>query len=157
MIISMDSVLGCCCCCSVAQSCLTLCNPVGCSTPGLHVLHHLPKFAQVHVYCLGDAIQPSHPLTPSSPSALNLSLHQGLFSDQLFISMTNLLEFQLQHQSFQWVFRVDFPSDWLVWAYCCPRDSRVSFQHHSSKTSIPRLTWVQISTFSVNSYNYYTR
>ena len=50
-----------------------------CSTPGLPVTHHLLKFAQVHVHCISDAIQPSHPLTPSSPSALNLSQHQGLF------------------------------------------------------------------------------
>ena len=61
---------------TVAQSCLTLCNPMDCSTPGLPVPHHFPKFAQVHVYCIGDAIQPSHPLMPSSPSALSLSQHQ---------------------------------------------------------------------------------
>ena len=66
-------------CCSVAQSCLTLCDPMDCSTPGLPVTHHLPKFAQVHVHCIGDAIQSSHPLMPSSPPALNLSLHEGLF------------------------------------------------------------------------------
>ena len=78
MILSMDSVLG---CCSVAQSRLTLCDPMDCSTPDLPVPHHLLKFAQVHVHCIGDAIQPPHPLTPSSPSALNLSQHQGLFSE----------------------------------------------------------------------------
>ena len=50
-----------------------------CSIPGLSVLHHLPKFAQVHAHCMGDAIQPFHPLMPTSPSALNLSQHQGLF------------------------------------------------------------------------------
>ena len=54
-------------------------RPMNCSTPGLSVPHHLPKFAQGHVYCIRDAIQPAHPLTPSSPSALNLSQHQGLF------------------------------------------------------------------------------
>ena len=56
------------CCCSVMQLCPTLCNPVNCSTPGLPVPHHLPKFAQVHVHCINDAVQLSHPLTPSSPS-----------------------------------------------------------------------------------------
>ena len=56
------------CCCSVMQLCPTLCIPVDCSTPGLPVLHHLPKFAQVHVHCINDAVQLSHPLTPSSPS-----------------------------------------------------------------------------------------
>ena len=50
-----------------------------CDMPGLSVPHHLPEFAQVHVYCISDAIQPSHPLTPSSPSALSLCQHQGLF------------------------------------------------------------------------------
>ena len=50
-----------------------LCNPMDCSTPGLPVPHHLPKFAQVHIHCIGDVIQPSHPLTPSFPSALDLS------------------------------------------------------------------------------------
>ena len=67
-------------------------------TPGPSVPHHLPKFAQVHVHCISDAIQPSHPLTSSSPSALNLFQHQGLFqwvngSHQ----MTKILKFQLQH------------------------------------------------------------
>ena len=47
--------------------------------PGFHVPHHLLKFVQVHVYCVGDAIKPSHPLTPSFPSVLNLSQHQGFF------------------------------------------------------------------------------
>ena len=68
-----------CCCCSVAKSCLTLFDPMGCSIPGFSVLHYLPEFAQTHVHWVGDAIQPSHPLlTPSSP-ALNLSQHQGFF------------------------------------------------------------------------------
>ena len=60
-------------------SCLTLGNHMDCSTPGLPVPHHLPKFAEVHVHCIGDVIQPSHPLMPSSPSVLSLSQHQGLF------------------------------------------------------------------------------
>ena len=63
-------------CCSVSQMCLTLCDPVDHSMPGLPVTHYLLEFAQVYVYCISDAIQPSHPLTPSS-SALNLSQHQG--------------------------------------------------------------------------------
>ena len=56
-----------CYCCSGAQSCPTLCDPMNCSTPGLPVHHQLPEFAQVHVHCIGDAVQPSHPLMPSSP------------------------------------------------------------------------------------------
>ena len=67
------------CCCSVAQLCLTLCNPIDCSTPGFPVLHCLLEFSQTHVYWVGDAIQPSHPLSPPSPLALNLSHHQNLF------------------------------------------------------------------------------
>ena len=62
------------------------------------------------VYCIRDAIQPSHPLMTTSPSALNLSQHQGLFQwAGCWHQMTKILEFQLQHQSFQWAFRVDFP------------------------------------------------
>ena len=64
---------------SVAQSCPTLCDPMDCSTPGLPVHHQLPEFTQTHVHQVGDAIQPSHPLSSPSPSAFNLSQHQGLF------------------------------------------------------------------------------
>ena len=62
---------------SVAQSCLTFCDPMDCSTPGLPVLHSLPEFAQTHVHWVGDAIQPCHPLLPPSPLALHLSQHQS--------------------------------------------------------------------------------
>ena len=65
-------------CCSVAQSFLTLCNLMDCSTPGFPVLHYLPEFAQTHVHWVGDAVQPSHPLSSRSP-AFSLSQHQGLF------------------------------------------------------------------------------
>ena len=64
---------------SVAQSCLTLCNPMDCSTPGLPVHHQLPKLAQTHVHQVSDAIQPSHPLLSSSSPAFTLSQPQGLF------------------------------------------------------------------------------
>ena len=94
-------------CCSVAKSCLTLCDPMDCRQPGFPVLHHLPKLAQTHVHWVGDAIQPSHPLLSPSP-ALNLSQHQGLFT---WVSSSHqvakVLKFQLQHQSFQWIFRTD--------------------------------------------------
>ena len=66
-------------CCSVAQSCLTLCDPMNCSTPGLPVHHQLPEFTQTHVHQVGDAIQPSHPLSSPSPPAPNPSQHQSLF------------------------------------------------------------------------------
>ena len=65
---------------------LTLCDPMDCSMPGFPVLHSLLGFAQTHVLWVGDAIQMSHPLFPPSPSALNLSQHQGLFQSWLFAS-----------------------------------------------------------------------
>ena len=64
---------------SVAQSCLTLCDPMNRSTPGLPVHHQLPESTQTHVHPVGDATQPSHPLSSPSPPTLNLSQHQGLF------------------------------------------------------------------------------
>ena len=91
---------------SVTQSCLTVCDPMNCNTPGFPVHHLLPELVQTYVHWAGDAIQPSHPLSSPSPPALNLSQHQGLFQ---WVSFSNqvakLLEFQLQHQSFQWIFR----------------------------------------------------
>ena len=102
-------------------------TPMDHSTPGLLIPHHLPKFAQVHILCIGDAIQLSHPLMPHSPSALNLSQHQGLFQwVSCLHQMSKILEFQLQHQFFQWLFRVDFFYEWLVWSPCNPRDSQES-------------------------------
>jgi len=93
---------------SVAQSCPTLCDSMDCSTPGLPVHHQLPEFTQTHVHWVGDAIQPSHPLSSPSPPALNLCQHQGLFQ---WVSSSHqvakVLEFQLQHHSFQWTPRTD--------------------------------------------------
>ena len=67
------------CCCWVTKSCLTLCDPMHCSATGHPVPHYPPEFAQGHVPWVSDAIQPSHPLTPSSPLAFSLCQHQGLF------------------------------------------------------------------------------
>ena len=64
---------------SVAQLCLTLCDPMDCNMPGFPVHHQLPELAHTHVHRVGDAIQPSHPLSSPSPPAFNLSKHQGLF------------------------------------------------------------------------------
>ena len=97
------------CCCAVAKSCSTLCDPMDWSMPGFPVFHYLWEFAQTHVDWVGDAIQPSYPLSPASPFALNISQLQGLFqwvgSSQ---QVVKVLELQLQHQYFQWIFRVDF-------------------------------------------------
>ena len=101
---------GCCCFCSVFKLCITLCEPMDCSTPGFLVPHLLPESAQLHVHWTGDAIQPSHLLSPSSPSSFNLSQHQALFHwVGCLYQVARVWELQLQHQhqSFQWVFRVD--------------------------------------------------
>ena len=89
-------------CCSVTKSCLTLCNPMNCSTPGFPVLHNLPEFAQTYVHSVNDAIQPSDPLSPTSPLALNISQNRSLFQRTGFLQqVAKGLELQLQHQSFQ--------------------------------------------------------
>ena len=93
---------------SVAQLCPILCDPMDCSMRGLPVHHQLPKFTQIHAHSVGDAIQPSHPLSSPSP-AFNLSQHQSLFQRvSSSHHMAKVLEFQLQHQSFQSIFRTDF-------------------------------------------------
>ena len=93
---------------SVSQLCPTLCNPMDCSMPGFPVHLQFLELTQTHVHRVGDAIQPSHPLSSPSP-AFNLSQHQGLFqSVSSSHQVAKVLEFQLQHHSFQWIFRVDF-------------------------------------------------
>ena len=93
--------------CSVAKLCLTLCNPMNCSTAGFSVYHCLPEFSQTHVHWVSDAIQPSHSLLPPSPLALNFSQHQGLFQ-RVSSSHQVAKVLELQLQSFQWIFRADF-------------------------------------------------
>ena len=94
---------------SVALSCPTLWDPMDCSTPGLPVHHQLPETTQTHVHRVGDAIQLFHPLSSPSPPAFNLSQHQGVFQWVGSLhQVTKVLEFQLQHQSFHWIFRTDF-------------------------------------------------
>ena len=95
-----------------------------CSAPCFPVLHYLPEFVQIHFHCVGDAIQPSHPLLPSS-FALNLYQPQVKLVSSLHQVARDWL-MDLQHQSFQWIFRVDFLQDWLVWSLCCSRDSQES-------------------------------
>ena len=85
-----------------------LCDPMGCTLPGLPVHHQLPELTQTHVHWVSDAIQPSHPLSSPSPPAFNISQLQCLFQ---WVSSSHqvgrALEFQLQHQSFQWTFRTE--------------------------------------------------
>ena len=110
---------------SSVQSSPTLCEPVNCSTPGLPVHHQLLESTQTHVHCVGDAIQPPHPLLSPSPPTLNISQHSGLFK---WVSspqqVAKVLEFQLQHQSLQWTPKTDLPYDGLVGSPCSPRDSQ---------------------------------
>ena len=120
---------------SVSQLCLTLCDPMDCSTPGFTVLHQLPELGQTHVQWINDAIQPSHPLSSPSPPAL--SHHQGLYQRvSSSHQVAKILEFQLQHQSFQWIFQ------WISFRIDCFDILAVSgtlkslLQHHSSKASI---------------------
>ena len=94
---------------SVAQLCPTLCDPMDSSTPVLLVHHQIPEFTQTHVHWVSDAMQPSHPLSSPSPCTFNLLQHQGLFKWVSSLhQVARVLEFQLQHQSFQWIFRTDF-------------------------------------------------
>ena len=102
-VFSMPSML----CCSVTQPQPTLCDSKDGRMPDFPVHHHLPELAQTHIHWVGDAIQLSHPLPSPSP-ALNLSQHQCLFK---WVSSSHqvakVLEFQLQHQSYQWTPRTD--------------------------------------------------
>ena len=105
--------------------------------PGLPVHHQLLELTQTHVYWVGDAIQPSHPLSSPSPPTFNLSQHQGLFQWVSSLhEVAKVLEFQLQHQSFQWIFRmISFRMDWLD-LLAVQGTLKNLPQHHSSKVSV---------------------
>ena len=142
---------------SVAQSCLTLCNPVDCSMPGFPVHHQFPEPTQTHVHWVGDAIQPSHPLSSPSPLAFNPSKHQGLFK---WVSsshqVTKVLEFQLQHQSFgEYSGLISFRMDWLdlLTVQGTPRESSPTLQFKSINSSV--LSFLYSATLtSVHAYNW---
>ena len=110
-----------------------------CSMPGLPVPLHLLEFAQVHVYCISDATQPSHLLLPSSP-AFKLSQHQSLFHCVGYSHQTGkVLELQLQLQSFQWLWRlISFKFDWFD-VLAVQGTLKSLLQHHSWKA--PVLQW----------------
>ena len=102
-------------------------NPLNYGTPGFSVHQQPLEFAQMRVHRDHDAIQPSHLLSSPSPPAFFFSQNQGFFkwvsSSQ---QVAKILEFQLKNQSFQWIFRTDFPWDWLVGSPFSPRDSQES-------------------------------
>ena len=112
---------------SVAQLCPTLCDPVNRCTPGLPVHHQLPEFTQTHVHQVGDAIQPSHPLSSPSLPVPNPSQHHSLFQwVNSLHEVAKVLKFQLQHHSFQKNSRADLLQNGLVGSPCSPRDSQES-------------------------------
>ena len=139
-------------CFSVTKLGPTLWDCLDCSMTGLPIHHQLPESAQTHVHWVGDAIQPSYPMSSPSPPALNLSQHQGLFQ---WVSSSHqvakVLEFQPQHQFLQWTPKTDLLWDGLVGSPCSPRDSQessptpqfksisssvLSFRHNPTLTSI---------------------
>ena len=122
---------------SVIQLCQTLCDPIDCSTSGLPVHHQLPEFTQTHVHWVGDATRPSHPLSPLSPLALNLSQHQGLFkwvssSHQVakYWSFSFNISPSNEHSGL-----ISFRMDWLD-LFAVQGTLKNLVQHHSSKASI---------------------
>ena len=119
---------------SVTQSCLTLCDPVNCSTPGLLVHHQLLESTQTHVHCVGDAIQPSHPLSYPSPPVPSPSQHQGLFQwANSSHEVAKVLKSQLQHHpSNEHPRLISFRMDLLA----VQGTLKSLLQHHGSKASI---------------------
>ena len=112
---------------SVDRTELTFRNPMDCSTLGFPVHHQRQSLLKTHVHQVGDAIRLSHPLSSPSPPTCNLSQHQGLFRwVSSSYQVAKVLEFQLQHQSFQWIFRTDFIYNGLAGSPCSPRDSQES-------------------------------
>ena len=110
---------------SVAQSCPTLCDPMNRSTSGLPVHHQLPEFTETHVHRVSDAIRPSHPLSAPSPPDPDPSQHQSLFQwVNSSHEVAKVLEFQLQHHSFQRNPRADVLQNGQVGSPCSPRDSQ---------------------------------
>ena len=125
-----------------------------CSMRGFPVLHQTLEIAQTHTHWVSDAIQPSYPLLSPSLPAFNLSQHQGLFQ---WVSsspqVAKVLEFQLQHQSFQWIFRTDFLYDWLDGSPCSPKDSQESsptLQFKSINSLFYFSTFMKMTNFALS-------
>ena len=126
---------------SVAQSCPILCDPMVCSTPGFPVHHQLPELTQIHVHRVGDAIQPSHPLSSPSPPAFNLSQHQGLFQWVLHIRWPEYWSFNISLSN-EYSGLISFRMDWLD-LLAVHGTLKSLLRHHSSALSFlysPTLT-----------------
>ena len=119
---------------SVAWSCPTLCDPMDCSMPGFPFNQQLPELAQTHVHQIGDAIQPSHPLSSPSPPAFNLSQHQSLFHESvLHITWPKYWSFSFSISPFnEYSGLISFRMDWLD----LQETLKSLLQQHSSKASI---------------------
>ena len=120
---------------SVTQSCPTLCNPMDCSMLGFPVHHQLLELTQTHVHHVGDAIQPSHPLSSPSPPSFNLSQHQGFFkwvgsSRPKYWSFSFSISLSNEYSAL-----ISFRMDWLD-LLAVQRTLKSLLQHHSSKASI---------------------
>ena len=112
---------------SVTQSCLTLCDPMNCNMPGLPVHHQLPEFTQAHVHWVGDAIQPSHPLSSPSPPTFNLSQHQGLFKRVSYShQVAKVLEFSALASVLPMNIQDWFPLGWTGWISLQSKDFQAS-------------------------------
>ena len=129
-------------------------NPMDCSMPGFPALYYLPNFAQTHVHWDGDNTEPSHPLCTLLllPAVFpSISLFQRVSSSH---QVAKVLEIQLQHHSFHWIFKTDFLWDWLVWSPCSSQDSQESSptpQFKSIKSSM--LSFLYGPTFtSIHDY-----
>ena len=122
---------------SVTQSCLTLCDLVNGTMPGLPVLHYLPDFAQIHVHWVGDAISPSHPSQPSFPFAFNLSQHRGLYNESaLHTRWSKYWSFSFSiSPSNKYSGLISFRIDWFD-LLAVQGTFKSVLQHHSSKASI---------------------
>ena len=121
-------------------SCLVMFDslwPHDCSTPGFPALHYLPQFAQTHVHWVTDAIQPSHPLSPASPPAFNLSQHQGLSNESVLrIMWLKYSSFSISPSNEYWGL-ISFRIDWFELP-AVQGTLKSLLQHHSSKVSILR-------------------
>ena len=121
----------------VTQPCQTLHDPMECGTPGVPVHHQLQDVTQTHVHWVSDTIQQSHPLSSPSPPVFNLSQNEGLFQGvNSSHQVAKVLEFQLQHQSIQWIFRTDFFRMDCLELLAVHRTLKSLLDHYSSKTSI---------------------
>ena len=138
---------------SVAQSCLTLCDPIDYSTPGLPAHHQLPELTQTLVHQVGDAIQPSHPLSAPSPPTFNLAQHQGLFK---WWPKYRSFSFSISPSN-EYSGLISFRIDWF-YLLAVQGTLKSLLQHHSSKVSILCLRWPNYWNFhfSISPSNEYS-